>query len=148
MVSQSTKKDAAGNTTSLVEHEKVVLGAIIQKNQRAAFYATGEGLVIAQEQMEKKGIKNYTEALGAVLFNTTDPYGDDDRGEKRNWLKGELGFLVAKASGYDTYVSFNENKGEPSKRNSYFINSTTYNLNPTKEKLAEIVPGTIIVRKH
>jgi hypothetical protein len=140
------KTDPEGKQTTEVEHEIISLGGTIKDKQGAVFYAAQTGFPFAVEQMEKNGIKNYTKELGMLFFNTTDPQIGKDGKEQRNWLKGEIGFLMAKARGYDTYVSFNENKNESAKRNSYFMNSTTYNLDIPKKRLAEIVPGTILVR--
>jgi hypothetical protein len=141
------RKDATGKPIEpIVAYKEISLGELLIKKNGQATYAVGPGYKRSLAYMEKEGIKSDTKEWGRVFFNTIDPQIGPDGKEYINRLPGDLGTLLAWANGYDTYIAFNENKAEPAKSNTYFMNSKTYNLDPAKEILSQIVPETVYVR--
>lgn len=118
--------------------EDVTLGKIIEEKENEISIELGRNLPFAEVKMKENGIAFETPELGRVLYNTMDKQADRNGKMTINSLKH--GYLIAKATGYDTYVSYNE------LTKKFFINAGTHDLSGIYEKLKKIVPGTKLVR--
>lgn len=132
-------KDGITYTNLLGEEEKIDL----QKNVTAGLYQVKSNLQAidnAEYAMEAMKLPKETPELGKFLFHNHPQYINEDGNEKTNVIANNMGFITAKARGYDTYIVYNP------QNQSFFINSSTIDLKPVYEKLKAKYPGTTLVR--
>lgn len=96
-----------------------------------------ENIEFAKEKMIKNGIKSITAEFGKILYNNYSPEGKNGKSHT-NTIHHSL--ISAKASGYDTLISYNANT------NRIYINSDTYDLTNAYERIKKIVPEVKLVR--
>ncbi|MDE2030663.1 MAG: hypothetical protein KGI58_00150 [Patescibacteria group bacterium] len=132
-------KDAEGNTIKKIGETKLL---DIINDKRREIGADISNAKLAIELMKAKGIKLENERLGKVLYNLQDRQQEiKDMGTGRNPVnKIYNGFLVTKALGLDSYVTYQN------KYNRFLINTNNHNLRPIYEEIKKIVPETVLVR--
>ncbi len=107
----------------------------IKKNKKDASGAL-DGVMYAQKEMEKAGIKTETSELGKIVYHN---HAEGEDGET-NSIKSNLAFLATKASGCDTYIEYRPKDGR------IFINSSEKDLTPVFKRLEPLYPGLTLVR--
>lgn len=93
----------------------------------------------AKRKMKERGIKEQTDELGKVVYNFPDfqTFIGSTKGKVVN--KFNYPFLIVKAKGYDTYVSYSE------LTKKYFINNSTHDLTFIDRELTKKIPENIMV---
>ncbi len=111
-------------------------------DQKKASKGVLAGVERARKYTKTIGLPEETPELGKIIYHNFPKIDDYKRKGKKitNKIDNGLGFIATKAVGCDTYVVFNKSK------NSFFINSTTHDLQPVFERLQKLYPGTTLVR--
>lgn len=118
--------------------EEITLGNYIKEVQEKVRDDMERSLPIAEQKMEKLGIKNFIEGVGKVLYISKDP---EVVNGKNQFNKLNYAFLAARASGYDALVACNQGD------NSFFVNvSAAQTARLIFERLQMILPGITLVR--
>jgi hypothetical protein len=129
---------ATWNNRNVRKFRDVSLGELIKENEAEIANDIDSAVPFAEAMRKKNGIKNWTEELGRILYNTKDTQTDINGNKRNNHINH--GFLVTKAKNYDTFINYNEQDKK------FFINSTTKDLTPIFERIQKIVPGAVMVR--
>ena len=126
-----------------IKTEKTLRSIIQAKDEE--IYFDLQGAKLAGEIMEYRGLSIQSEQLGKILYHK-----QDRQALIKNVKKGANpvntitargnGFLVAKARGYDTFVTVNEEK------KMFMINTQEYNLEKVYSAIKNIEPNAVLAR--
>lgn len=131
-------EDENGKKSKAYENAMVPLRSIIAKIQER-IDNDFKAFDFAKKKMKERGIKKYTKELGNILYNLPDFQNFIGKNKGKVVNKFNYPFLVTRAMGGDTYISYSElNK-------KYFINSSTYDLTFIDKELSKKIPEGIMV---
>lgn len=131
-------EDKDGKKSKAYKEVVVPLAGVIAKIQ-ANIDSDFKAFEFARRKMDERGIKKETKELGRVLYNIPDFQNFVGKNKGKVVNKFNYPFLITKAMGGDTYVSYSE------LTKKYFINSSTYDLTFIDKELLKRMPSSNMV---